>query len=324
MKFIRILILPAIICLFSCQSNSIFKDCKGYHDFINLAELAIIRDDFQTAKIAYKKAFQCPHPGFTDDFFNALKVSILCQDMDFSYENAEKLARLGICEDFFNQFDWIRKDSIKWANLMVLIEQKSNVNHEYREILEDMFNEDQSIRGDRSKPERIENVDSLNYQLFKELVQRYGYPTAHNIGIECSNNLRGIQYLPQEVMLTHFSQRKYLGIDTLLLEAWRDKKICPHICADYLELFGYTTKHYPVPVVKIEGALYTFRMSDSLRNIVNENRKEFGMESIEDHILKIKYKLDHQETNFRFFTSIHQFPMFSQQWVDTTFIKLEW
>ena len=57
------------------------------------------------------------------------------------------------------------------------------------------------------------------------------------------------------------------------------------------QYLGLSTRYAPSPITEINGKYYMDKMSDSLKNIINLNRREIGIPSLEDHIEKIKVSI---------------------------------
>ena len=73
-----------------------------------------------------------------------------------------------------------------------------------------MHNEDQIARYDRNNRQLINQIDSINYLKFKELIQEYGFPSEEIVGIECTENKKGIAPPPYHILLMHFAEHRYI------------------------------------------------------------------------------------------------------------------
>lgn len=294
--------------LSSCSRQMISN--ASYFKTINKAELAIIKGNIKKSNQHYKKAFKNNEKGYAEDYYNGLKSALIVGDIDFAYYNANCLAEKGICRDFFEQFDPLKKDEVKWQQLMQTVDSSGiNLNLEYRRVLEEMFSIDQTVRFDRKNREEIRRIDSLNYEKFKELISLYGFPTEEAIGIGCSENRKGIQFMPYSLPLRHFSQRRYAGLDSILINALNQNQIQPYYFFDSMGALGNKDwKVYIDPVVKMNEVYYTYNLDKKEVRDMDEKRRKMGYIPIEEQIKKIMFRLNDNKEGFSLTAPIEIFP----------------
>lgn len=316
--FVSRMIFLAIF-VFALNGCSVIQPESIYYRNCNKAELDILEKDYEGALSHYKKAFKTEHPGYADDYFNALKVTQELNEVDFAVFCGQNLLDRGICAEFFDAFSVLNDKEIRKE---LFSHQDTLLNKEYRVLLNRMYNEDQVAHGDYANKARMSLVDSINFSEFKKLIQAYGFPSEKKVGIECSSNKRGFHFIPLDILLTHFSERKYTGVDDILRNAVSSHKLTPHKYMYYVQYIGMESKFIPVPIVRIEGEYYQYRLSKKQLRGVNKARKKIGAPSLEDHVRKIRARINKQTNGYRFFVPIDQYPKLEDNLMDSLFIKI--
>lgn len=310
--------------LASLSKSTNYDGERIYYYYTNLAELAIIDSNYSEASLWYKKAFKRNHPGFSDDYYNAFKVSVFDKDFDFTFKNAYELAERGMCLDFFNNYPILHQYPKQWKKLIAVVKTSSlNINQKYKASLGGLFNKDQVVRQNRDNQQKILETDSINYYEFAKLVESHGFPSEDKIGIECTENLLGIQPQYQKILLLHFAQNRFSGIDTLIFKALQQNQISPYEYAALKQFLNSSVKYYPVPIVVINETFYTVRLDDSTKVTANKNRLEVGLSTLDEQILKVKYYWKNRANGFRMYTPIDQFFGMPLSSVDSLFVKID-
>lgn len=286
-----------------------------YFSLINKAELAIVKANYPKAKKLYDKAFKTTAFQYSDDIFNALKVSEILKDNASVKAISQELMNRGLCPEFF-------EDIPAAANLSMSPD--INRNEKFRFELEDLHNSDQDVRYSNASRKEIRRVDSLNYLKFLDLVDIYGYPNEINIGIECSSNNKGIAPQPLGLLLLHFAQQKFTGIEKTLANMLKHDAIDPYQYGYYMGFEKRDISFYAVPIVRIENKYYTYRHTKPRRKEINRKRQSYGMASIEDQIKKIRFRLANTtEVNFRFYDPIDQYNGLTEDLVEKHFVEYD-
>ena len=279
------LVLICLLCLISCNNElALSKSDKRYYKYVKEAELALVNEQYAEANKAYKLAFNENGKHFIDDSFNALHAARRVGDTGFMYNNAFTLAQLGLCPELFERIDELKSNANYFTELIEIARSKSN-NTIYRDDLEQMLNDDQSVRYNRHlHPEKVKEVDSLNYILFKEYISKRGLPLVDVIYARCSSSQEGIDIMPYMTPLTHFSQNKSRGVEHILWDLLQHRQISPEY---YGRHRGYTNpiyELYTIPVVVMENDFYTYDLKKRKQAKANKKRKAVGMHTIENHI----------------------------------------
>jgi hypothetical protein len=117
-------------------STSIFAQVdfrKEYYPAINRAEMAITKDDYQTAFTAYQTAFSAVKTPLARDIFNAVACKFLLNDFEGAKPLLMKLAKKGIPGSSLEQKEVFMLDNIKsqWNSFKFLYEQIKNMQEEH-------------------------------------------------------------------------------------------------------------------------------------------------------------------------------------------------
>lgn len=317
------MILPVVILACSCQRYLEAGEKGNYSTYVNRAEMAIIENDPGRALACYRKAFRYKNPGFASEHFNAFKLAIQVKDIDFAFSNAMQLAKMGYCIGFFEQYPVLKEHPGKWGELASLAQSELPVNLEYRNTLWDMFQEEQTARLEGKPRPEIRAIDSLNLLKFRRLIRQYGFPSEDVIGIECTDNLRGIRPPAYFIMLLHFAQAEFQGVDSLLLEALEGQKLSPYYYAFFEVHFSQRGRYMPSPVIRVGDDFYVERISEARLKAVNENRRAIGLPSVEEHIKKIKFAYRNPNNGYRLYTSVDAIFDVPQEVIDAHFVKID-
>lgn len=308
---------------FSCHRYLEPGEKGSYYAYINRAEMAIIKNGLSDALACYRNAFRYKVPGFAADHYNAFKVAVLENDIRFAYFNATHLVRMGYCIDFFESYPLLKEAPEQWQGLIALSQQAQHADRLYRNALDGMMNDDQSARLEGKSHPEINKVDSLNYLKFRKLIEQNGFPAESVIGIECTENMKGIQPQPYDILLTHFAQRRFSGVDSLMDEALKQQALDPYNYVRIGAALGRKKRFLPSPIVKIGDGYYRGKISLAELAEINANRKSIGLPSLEDHIEKILYRFMNPDNGFRLFTPMDVIFDLSEEMVDAHFVKID-
>ncbi|MDP1816458.1 MAG: hypothetical protein Q8K92_18540 [Leadbetterella sp.] len=105
---------------------------KEYYPAINRAEMAITKDDYQTAFTEYQTAFSAVKTPLARDIFNAVACKFLLNDFEGAKPLLMKLAKKGIPGSSLEQKEVFMLDNIKsqWNSFKFLFEQIKNMQEE--------------------------------------------------------------------------------------------------------------------------------------------------------------------------------------------------
>ena len=105
---------------------------KEYYPAVNRAEMAITKDDYQTAFSEYQTAFSAIKTPLARDIFNAVACKFLLNDFDGAKPLLLKLAKKGIRAEDLEKQDVFMLDNIKaqWNTYKFLYEQIQSLQYE--------------------------------------------------------------------------------------------------------------------------------------------------------------------------------------------------
>ena len=124
-----------IILLTILLSSPVFAQVdfrKEYYPAVNRAEMAITKDDYQTAFSEYQTAFSAVKTPLARDIFNAVACKFLMNDFDGAKPLLLKLAKKGIAAEVLEKQEVFMLDNIKsqWNTYKFLYEQVQSMQQE--------------------------------------------------------------------------------------------------------------------------------------------------------------------------------------------------
>lgn len=327
-KFSFLLIL-AIPIFGYAQPKSWFEANKPYFDLINKAEFEIMESDFVTSHRYYSEAFEKYQSSYADDYFNALVISIKVSDETLAYVCANRLAEMGICLEFCEAQPFLKQHKVKWEELIAKVANPKQEKNEYRGIIEQMLNDDQDIRMDKSYTlEKLKNLDSIRYVDFRELIDKYGFPSAEKIGIKCSSSNRDIHPNPADILMNHFTRWQFPGIDTILVNALASGDLHPNEYAQFAsQCLALSIYYYNDPIAIMGNEFYVVNLNDSIKAEVDISRQKIGLPSFDQQIEKIRYNWINRKNGSEFKFRINGYatviPHSPEMLQDSTLVKID-
>lgn len=202
-----------------------------YHQKIIQAEDSITMEDYEFALNMYWDAFSSVNRSFTKDLYNAAICAAILNDTTRMFSLMEQCLKQGVC---FNKFEtntaafshyflseqWknIKKDSEYYEKIYL-----GQINKRYKELLDSLNVMDQIVRSEKEycilhRPQskkakaqrnKIRHVDSINFEIIKQCLVRYGYPSERNMGIGSSLGYFG------HVCVWHITDSSFLNIQEI-------------------------------------------------------------------------------------------------------------
>ncbi len=267
------------------------KPLLQYYQLINKAEMSIVKGKSKDALKFYSKAFKYFPNGFPFDYRNAYLLAIKVKDNDLSKAYAAYLIQHGVCKEFFRNFP-LTMDSIQFSTFYASNSILAKINYEYRDALMSLSDKDQGIRESGATREIINKVDSIDYEAFKILVNKYQFPAIENIGVMCAANSVGFNISYYDILLLHFSQHKYPGFLEILTDALKSGAIENNQYARYLSFFGdkELPRYGSNPIYRIDGKFYEDIGYSYSRNKIDKNRKAIGLSTYKQQLENYRFK----------------------------------
>ena len=271
------------------QIPSMPPNILQYHQLINLAELAIINDNYTEAINQYNNAFHIL-PGFLPDRYNAILLTKQKYDAEFLYDCADYFFQRGVCLEFFAQFPELNLDIVTRPRNAQRFKPLRNM--AFVHLIDSIYAVNMQIRDVTPfDQDKIAPSDAANYAVFKKYIARYGFPSEDIIGTDCEIEKNEVTSRVLLHLLNHFSQGTQVGLDSILLDAVSTGKLKPEYYADYINFYGIETASVPnTPVAVVNNEKYILIANDSLLASANQLRAKVGLSSVQEQLLKIRFR----------------------------------
>ena len=283
------------------------NNLQKYYEYINKAELAICRENYEEAGEFYKQAF-AEFPPFGRDLFFAstLNYKYLHNDEEaLKYAYILQQMNEGIAEYFLND-----DEKEEYPNLQKQLEIMQDtikvlVIPELKEALEKLHDADQKPRRnyleDYPEDENYENyenririVDSVNLLELKALYQKYGEINERNAGRTFHRTVH--------IVLLHNTSWSYNLDNVILKEVMKgnfDARIYIELKDRYLSM-AEDTSHYALSCVFIIHNTLFLLLAPEEEEFVNRKRKEINIaETWDDYKEKVLHRFYQKNYDFR-------------------------
>jgi hypothetical protein len=293
---------------------------SDYSKFINNAELNYIDFKFIEALEGYKKAFLFRENIFGKDLYNAALTAIRVNDYEQCAVFFDSLCKKGfdiktLSKKKFSGFF----RSIWYKNLIVKYSDRSKLdsihkqNRDYfNKILEDdqyfrlknpsdyMFHEYSSI---------IKILDSINSYKLIEFINKNGFPSEFNCGIDSAQPAPFYNFLTQVLVLHQAfgGPTRVVNFAPYLLDALKKEEVVPHIGVTLYRiangrdsLFGASCFYNIEQADGKYKIAYYPKYLNGFEEKYNENRKTYNLESLDDYRKKILYWIKNNDLVFDF------------------------
>lgn len=289
---LKIIFLCLVTGNFTCvigQTPSMPPNILQYHQLINLAELAIVNDNYTEALNQYKNAFNIL-PGFLPDRYNAILLTKQKHDAELLYDCADYFFQRGVCLEFFAQFPELNLDIVTRSRNVQRFKPLRNM--AFVHLIDSIYAVNMQIRDvtpfDQNK---IAQSDAATYAVFKKYIARYGFPSEDIIGTDCEIEKNRVTSRVLLKILNHFTQGMQVGLDSILIDALSTGKLKPEYYADYINFYGIKAAFVPnTPVAVVNNQKYILIANDSLLADANQLRAKVGLSSVQEQLLKIRFR----------------------------------
>jgi hypothetical protein len=293
---------------------------KTYYPLIMKAESAILDSNYQVSLSWYQQAFQRVPHGFARDHYNALICAVELGQFDIAFQLLDSLVAKGVKKSIFEKsvpLQALRKHP-KWNFFIQTFEQKSfelnrNKNRHLKQILAGIDFLDQEFRSKKGSyklyRDTINQIDKRNVQLLVQLIQQYGFPNEHLIGIESPFDIGLVSY----IVFHHQCQKMSMGIHDFdftdeMIKAVQKGELNPHQMCFWLSLqnraayqFGGTGIYQLFHKAKVTGYMVD-KYSEKTKIVINQKRKELGIENLNEFYKKILFKIHQDQKGVQKFT----------------------
>jgi hypothetical protein len=286
----------ALSLIFSCTITK--KELE--YKYINKAYHQINIENYRSATKYFKKAYKKKNIFFAADYYNAMQAAILGKDSKFVETNAFKLCELGMCTDFFKLNPHLSNMGFLSSELLQACITKNSFNSYLKDTLYKMMQEDQLIHHNPQTHHLRREVDSTNFEEFKNLLREFGFPSERRIGINCTQSLGGIQKPFHHILLSHFFGQEFNGIHELNKQ-WLDSNfISPRL---YFRMNALANKGRIIAggeILKLKENYYIELPKNGGIKKINRIRRENGLWPISEEIRIIRNHKDGKNSEFYF------------------------
>lgn len=275
----------------------------NYYKKINEAEIAHIDKDFKVADSIYRIAFELVEKPFKEDFLLASINSEKLNDHLKTYEYLKNGVLVGLTEkririelsEFKKSDEW---NSLKKEYDSLRDRYLKSLNINLRNQLLQMVKKDQSARHPIfGSSKKMKKVDELNYITLLEIIKENNgkWPDRFTIGDGNENGKYSFGEIT--IMLHHFSKEEVLYLKPYLVDAILNGGLSPYNAVyplDYTnhKIIGERKKNNNTILIDTCNYLGSYLSSNGNKAIIcdcekaNENRKEIGLESLDDYFRK--------------------------------------
>lgn len=316
---------------------------KTYYPLIMNAETAILDSNYEASLKWYQKAFAIVPRGFAHDHYNALICAIEVGQMDIAFSLLDSLMAKGVKKSFFEKSVPLKtlRTYPKWIFFIQTFDQRyldlnRTKNNQLKQIFAGIAFADQEFRSQREHrdlyKDTIRQIDKRNAQLVATLIQKYGFPNEHLLGIENPIDMER----PSDIIFIHQCQKMSTGIPDFdftdeMMKAVKKGELNPHQMCFWLSLqnrdayqFGGDGIYQLFHRDKITSYLAP-KYTPTQKIAINQRRKELGIESLDEFYKKILVKVKQKGTHKFVFgaCNVNECEFLSQQGFDNALKKFE-
>lgn len=287
MRFFLIIVLG--LCLPSKLLAQRAFSSQVYHlSNLELAKIAIVQQDYETAYQIYEAHFQLDMPAFAEDHYNALLLAVERGNWSLVLKTGRELRKSGFCMEQLKKILDDLADPSRSSELLTYFDQ---IPQEYDDILQTqislLLQAERMMRRSGTK-EQITAHAQENYQAFLSLIDQFGFPSERSSGLFCTNDLPNFKSLPLDNLLVYFAHEKISGLEDLLNEAFKAGNLPLNAFLHYRNILRVTPGLMPSPLYEVENEYYLSKLKEGQLEAFNENREIYGFPTVETQLAAIK------------------------------------
>ncbi|WP_161889076.1 hypothetical protein [Pontibacter russatus] len=281
-----------------------------YHPIINVAELNIVRGEYDEALTAYEQAFVSVPSAFARDYYNAAVSAVQLQDEEQAVGYLEQLVLKGVSLEYLERqqvFDSLRMTK-EWRKLerrypKLRSKFEETLNKELRADLDELYARDAYFRmsegGLRAHGDTIREIENANVENLLAWIEEYGYPGENLIGVADT-----LEQLPRFSIVIQRQTKARKGYDfkDILTKAVQEGRMAPQPVAYLLDqqagdnLYGsrafVTVKCTSCKEEDEKPRRYLVKeMSEAKQAGIDKRRTPLGLEPLEDYRTKVLFGL---------------------------------
>ena len=284
---------------FAVSANLYSQNRIEYFYLRNKAEVQIVRSNYDSALVLYQKAFDMKGYIHSRDLFNAAICAAKTpqKNRDLGIKYLEMLSHNGVAKHtmYKSCFKPLRKGDL-WKKTKKTFKRniknaRSLWNDSLKLVLKKLVKRDQEFR---LKPgsysvygDTILYLDSLNIEELKKIISIYGYPNEQIIG----KKRHLAKNLNHYVIIRHYYQNKGFEMSKILYNEVKKGNLSPRVFCELEDKknteINNHDKYGTVIFFNLNGKEIKQNYSAKEIKTFNKNRRELGLESIEEYIEKI-------------------------------------
>jgi len=286
--FIFILISLNII---SGQSN---KNLNNYYRNLYQAETFIVENKYDSALVYYERSFSMYRENFIPDLNNALICAIESDRFELVGGYIKELLLQGVSQSYFEK-KYYFKQFVKSSIFSALYEPiHSNIDSFKVKLIDTLIIRDQYPRRNNLK-DSILKVDMENEQILEEYIFNNSvFPNSYEIGVQIINDTI-IYDSPISTLLVHQTRDNPLKYSNVFLLNLDKKTISPRDFFSYSKFFYGGDKNNSLGCDEGTFLIIEYYGNEAytccceLEKLINENRKKYYLESLDDAIKKYRF-----------------------------------
>lgn len=275
---------------------------EKYYFYQNKAELSIVDSNYKEALVLYNLAFKYKSPNCRD-VYNASKLALILNDTLTAKKYLENLAIHGLSKrvlenfigkDFLSQHKLYYYFSKEYDSLLALYEKSEKP--KLNTILDSIYRRDQAPRKVQYTNESLRIADDKNVDSLIFFINNYGFPSDDLVGLATPCGGIGFGGIYEFVHL-HMRGRTVSYFDSIGLKAVMEGIYPPDEFA-----LNYDFKFYPRKYATlIPEWTHNYNKTEHLPlEIINKNRAELYLESLEDYKKKLLFMQNQKPYWFSF------------------------
>jgi hypothetical protein len=311
-------IINLLISLFLFSQSIIAQ--SNYSININNAELDYIGGNYIKALEGYNNAFLTRSNIFGKDFYNAALTAERIKDYKQCATFFDSLCKKGFEIRTLDKKKFSGFLSSKWyKTITVKYEDRSKLNktHKYnRDYFDKILEDDQYFR--TRNPHNymqyeyasiIKILDSIHANKLINFIQKYGFPSEFNCGIDSAQNFP-FHNFPTQILIMHQAfggPTRVINFASSVLDALKKEEVLPHIGLTQYKiangrdsLFGQGCFYNIEQEDGKYKIAYSPKYPNGLEEKYNENRKKYNLESLDSYRKKMLYWIKNKDLIFDF------------------------
>lgn len=297
---------------------------KSYQENINKAELNLVRGNKIEALNIYFKTLINSDGNFSKDIYNSLILSKELNRLDTFYTLLNLVKFKNFSNDYLDSLPEFKSlhNNKKWIAFLNSNKLKTYIDTTLKKQMDSLFVTDQYFRLKENSYEvygdTIKKIDSSNVNFLMNLIYSKGLPGEKEIGADDFYSSEGY-----DIVLHHWSQNrsknsKIVSLTPFLIIQAQEGRIEPNKCSHYLEMQneGFDGGVFSITRAEFNDSITSYYRPNysNLRKMeINLYRRLLFLEPLDDYYEKVRYKITHPDSKYKFDIRLNTFHISTQQ-----------